>query len=77
MKIKSIDQTCGACPSQWEGYMEDGTYIFIHYRYGYLRVDIDGQKTFDLTIGDELGGVMNTDEMLALTGLELMPGARV
>ena len=72
MKVKGLEMTCGACPSQWEGRTEDGEYVFIRYRYGWLRVDVGNQTIFETEHGDSLSGVMGTDEMLRITGLEMV-----
>lgn len=45
MKLVQIQQTCGECPSQWEGYVIDRDrgerYIYIRYRHDVLTVDLD------------------------------------
>jgi hypothetical protein len=74
LRIKSLEQTCGACPSQWEGEMENGARIFIHYRYGWLSVDIDDVHVFGQEVGDSFGGVMDTEQMLRITGLRMADG---
>ena len=71
-RLKTLEMTCGACPSQWDGETENGAYVYIRYRYGLLRVDMDQQTVFEATVGDSLGGVMGTDEMLRITGLEMV-----
>jgi len=40
LKVKSFSRTCLACPSQWEGELEDGSYFYIRYRNDNFRVDI-------------------------------------
>lgn len=35
--ITSLQQTCSACPAQWQGELADGRAIYIRYRYGRLR----------------------------------------
>ena len=45
IKLKSITQTCFACPSQWKGETESGKKVFIHYRNGTLTVYIDDEIT--------------------------------
>ena len=67
--IKHLEQTCFACPSQWEGETTDGKYIYIRYRWGYLSVDVDGKEIFGLHVGSNTGGVMSEKEMLEITGL--------
>ena len=40
LKVAQLEMTCGACPSQWEGELEDGRAIYIRYRWGRLGVVI-------------------------------------
>lgn len=40
MKVAELTQTCSACPSQWEGRLEDGSAIYIRYRWGRLGVAV-------------------------------------
>lgn len=84
-RVTEIVQTCGACPSQWEGRLEDGSHFYARFRYGTLRVSVastleaaisgeadDGRDTRDLffrQISDSLDGVMSTDDMLNWAGL--------
>ena len=71
-RVKNLTMTCGACPSQWEGWSEDGDFLFVHYRYGILYVEKGGERIFYQEIGDSFDGIMSTDEMLDYTGLELV-----
>jgi hypothetical protein len=41
MKLNNIIQTCSACPSQWDTTTEDGREVYIRYRHGDFRVEID------------------------------------
>lgn len=86
MRLVSLKMTCSACPSQWEGKTEDGQFLYARYRWGQLSwcvagtIDdaIDGYNPNDQTFGntrmvtvrDSLDGVMDTEEMLRLTGME-------
>ena len=74
MRIKNLTQTCGACPSQWEGEREDGAHVFIHYRHGHLYVSVNSILVFSKNISDNPfnDGVMDTEEMLRITGLEMV-----
>ncbi len=54
MKVDSIVQTCPACPSQWEGTLDDGRMIYIRYRWGRLSVRVSPEPTND--IGDAVRG---------------------
>jgi hypothetical protein len=66
MYIKTLQMTCEACPSQWEGETICGKQIYIRYRGGYLRVDIDGvgNTVWGVQCGGQFDGVMDTTEML-------------
>ena len=63
MEIKSITQTCSACPSQWEGETVDGQEIYICYRWGTLRIDLDGETIFEQAIGGSLDGYMEWEDV--------------
>lgn len=78
-KIKTIKKTCDACPSQWEGELEDGRNFYIRYRFGLLTVRFGknvgdsaiDQKTsyqvYELTHGNSLDGYMTEEELQGLT----------
>lgn len=75
-KIIELEQTCPACPSQWEGKLEDGRSIYIRYRGGWLRYgiadtidDAVGNYVFEKQIGGLYDGTMTEEEMLKHTGL--------
>jgi len=61
--IKRIVKTCDACPAQWDAETEDGRYVYIRYRYGFLSVSVDGERIVGKEVGDPLDGVMNFDEL--------------
>jgi len=77
-KIKEIEKTCSACPSQWEGTLDNGKMIYIRYRWGYLSVRISNEPTnnpmnavngieiFGLNYGDGFDGVIELDKVLEL-----------
>ena len=48
MKVNKIIETCGACPSQWEGSLDDGRAIYIRYRHGYLSIRLSEEPTDDI-----------------------------
>ena len=78
-RIKELKMTCGACPSQWEGFFEDGGSVYIRYRWGYLSVEDTPRGElayFGRQVGDGFHGVMTTEEMLEITGLELTEDAK-
>lgn len=72
-RIATLAQTCGACPSQWEGRTAAGEHVYIRYRGGRLSLGIGpteddavGSDHAVLERGDPLDGVMDTGTMIAL-----------
>lgn len=70
-RIKTLEHTCEACPSQWEGLLEDGTHFYVRYRGGRFRVgfgdslgDAIDNMTFSQSVGDSLDGYMTWEEAL-------------
>jgi len=74
MKVKTIIKTCGACPSQWEGHLEDGRMFYARYRWGALGISLSEYPTDDVFIAmdnniyneqlsDGLDGVLDEDEL--------------
>ncbi len=75
--VVALEQTCTACPSQWEGTLEDGRSLYARYRGGLLRVGIGENveaahtNSFPKTalycehIGDGLDGFMGFEELRA------------
>jgi len=73
--VKSVVQTCFACPSQWEGSLEDGRMFYVRFRWGYLSVRVSAEPTknsmdavggseiFGGSVEDEWAGCMSTNEM--------------
>lgn len=85
LQVIEIQQTCGACPSQWEGRLLDGRYFYARYRWGHLAVTAGASVDdavgaywtenpdviYEGVHGDGLDGCMGTAEMLSLAGMEL------
>lgn len=73
--ITKLEQTCAACPSQWEGKTSDGDYVYIRYRWGYLSVTlyaidkllVHGKQIFGKAIGEDLDGAMSFEELKEAT----------
>lgn len=63
VELKEITQTCYACPSQWEGITVDGEAVYIRYRWGRLRIDLDHETVFEQDMGDELDGYLDWEEV--------------
>ena len=66
-KIKTIIKTCDACPAQWSGKTECGKYVYIRYRHGYFRAEIDEDVVTAADTGDPLDGWMSDESMQEMT----------
>jgi hypothetical protein len=86
LKLVSLKNTCTACPSQWEGTLEDGRAIYARYRHGELSVGVGNdineavrngmsdQALYANGIGNGLDGFMDFQELKAqLHGLLEFP----
>ena len=40
--VVALTQTCLVMPSQWEGALEDGRWLYVRYRHALLRVGVGG-----------------------------------
>lgn len=79
-KLVALKRTSLACPSQWEGTLEDGQAVYIRYRHGHLSIgvgdDIDmavgdsmsDQAFFATYVGDRLDGFMDFEELASHLG---------
>jgi hypothetical protein len=85
-KVATLRKTCIACPSQWDGSLEDGRVIYARYRHGALSVgigdDIDeavrngrtDEALYADYVGDGFDGFMDFEELRAhLHGLLEFP----
>jgi hypothetical protein len=73
--VKSLVETCSACPSQWEGMTADNRKLYIRYRWGHLTVQIGlqddpnenaavcGEYIYNESVGDDYDGFMTLDEL--------------
>ncbi len=76
MKLINLKCTCGACPTQYEGKLENGKMIYIRYRWGYISIRISKDETNDIhdavwgeeiygeNIGNGLDGYMSQSEIV-------------
>lgn len=68
LKVERYEQTCWACPSQWDIFAEGDNYIYARYRWGHLSLTLNDRETiFSEQVRDGLDGVMGTDELMGLT----------
>lgn len=61
----TFEQTCFACPEQYELYDPNGERIgFFHYRYGHLTLecpDTGGELVYEKMLGDRADGILDSD----------------
>lgn len=85
-KVTALRKTSTACPSQWEGTLEDGRAVYARYRHGHLSVGVGDDveeavrsSTSDRALyadyaGDGLDGFMDFEELaIHLHGLLEFP----
>lgn len=70
-RVVSLEQTCDACPSQWQGRTDTGEFVYIRYRWGNLECGIaDTERDAVLeretiaTLGDGLDGYIDEAQMM-------------
>lgn len=68
--VQELEQTCSACPAQWEGTTRDGERVYVRYRWGWLQVgfgktldDAIDDDTISKQIGDSYDGVMDYGQL--------------
>lgn len=74
MIVTKLVQTCTACPSQWEGELDNGDEFYVRYRHGNFTVDINGKEVIYKEINRMADGFMEEEEMLREAGFTLSPG---
>ena len=74
-KVVALRKTSLACPSQWEGVLDDGRAVYVRYRHGGLSVGlgdeiqeavsngISDRALYRDYVGDSLDGFMDVDEL--------------
>ncbi len=45
MMVSEIKRTCGACPSQWEGRLDDGRFLYVRFRWGSFGFGIGASES--------------------------------
>jgi len=72
MKLVKLVRTCWACPSQWDGILDDGRWLYIRYRGGRFSVSVGehewdavtGERLIEEYFGDPLAGYMTDAELI-------------
>jgi hypothetical protein len=72
--VIALCQTCESCPAQWEGRTDDGSRIYIRYRWGCLQLEVDGERVYRRQIGGAFDGALDEDEMKARLSAQLQFG---
>lgn len=79
MKIVKAEQTCGACPSQWDAWTDEGRYVYLRYRWGCGSVTYYDDEITDrgrnvvkeFYTGDPYDGVISLEDFCIQAGIEL------
>jgi hypothetical protein len=80
MRIVKAIQTCGACPSQWDAWDENGNYVYLRYRHGYGYAKVyetgyddpgDGEVVASFQHGDSLNGFITLHDFCKRADIEL------
>ncbi len=73
MEVVSLRRTCPACPSQWEGLLDNDDYLYVRYRHGVFTaghgdtIDAAVANTnciYTADYGDSLDGYMTNITMM-------------
>jgi hypothetical protein len=51
--VSTLRKTCNACPAQWEGKTDAHEDVYIRYRWGNLRVEINGRVVHAEFLGED------------------------
>ncbi len=83
--IVRVVQTSFACPSQWDAWTDTGQYLYLRYRHGIGTVEAfddpdlltgaNNGPLIEFTHGNNLDGVIDLEQFVALAGLTLSEGA--
>lgn len=77
--VKTV-QTCLACPSQWDAWDSEGSYLYFRYRHGYGSVrkwlnsvadDESSKLVAEFQLGDSLDGFIELEDFVEKAGLTL------
>jgi hypothetical protein len=67
VKVVKYCKTCGACPAQWDALGAYGEDIYIRFRHGYFRAEVDGKIVVQWYDGDDPdNGCMDDEQMKTL-----------
>lgn len=68
--VREYEQTCGACPEQYEGVLHDGRHFYFRYRYGVASLGVgrdNGSAICDpnevrMAVSDGLQGIFDSPQ---------------
>jgi hypothetical protein len=63
ISVTKLIKTCDACPAQWEGETEEGKYVYIRFRFGQLRIEVDKEVVYQQKVGGMYDGDMNFKQL--------------
>lgn len=65
--VKSIKKTSRACPAQWDGLTDDNKTVYVRYRFGQLRIEVDKNPVFTMKAGEGYDGFMDFERIKQFT----------
>lgn len=72
--VTRLVKTCGACPEQYEGELDDGSEVYIRCRWGSGRLDINGESVAWVEYDDNYQGTFDDGDVEKLfkdAGIEI------
>lgn len=64
--IKELTKTCIACPTQFEGITIDNKDVYMRYRNGTMRIDIDDETILRIPHGNYLDGFCSLEDFIVI-----------
>ena len=65
MVIEKMECTCSACPTQYDIYLKDGRNIYFRYRFGSLRIELEGKVIYTWNSEDRWDGSLELHEVVS------------
>jgi hypothetical protein len=71
--VVDLRQTCECSPSQWEGRTDDGRFVYVRYRWGWLQVGfgatledaVADDETYVRQLGHPMDGALTYVQLVA------------
>jgi hypothetical protein len=76
IRVRKLTQTCERSPSQWQGTTDDGLFVYVGYRWGFLSIGTgvteseaiaNRNNVFEKRLGDSLDGTLEYEKLRDVT----------